>query len=250
MNTKDNIIVPTSGGKDSTLCLALAKKHYKNVTAVYHDTGWDHPLTYEYLNYLEERFEIKIHRTIGNKKFGATLEEAILYRRDFPSGLARFCTSNLKQKAFIEWYRTIYDPKVHHEVWFGMRTQESYSRKIKYKDIKRTEYYEPNDIFPKTYDKKISKVLLMRLPILDLHESQVYMWLKKLDVDINPLYNEGTSDRVGCYPCLMASKKKQEAMFATPFGQIQREKLRVIENKIGVKYEATDLDETCEACKI
>ena len=63
MNTKDHVIVPTSGGKDSALCLALAKKHYKHVIPVFNNTGWEHPLTYEYLDYLEERFDTKIHRT-------------------------------------------------------------------------------------------------------------------------------------------------------------------------------------------
>ena len=50
------IIVPVSGGKDSTasLCLAIDKVGVKNVVPVFNDTGWEHPLTYEYLDYLND----------------------------------------------------------------------------------------------------------------------------------------------------------------------------------------------------
>lgn len=262
MNTKDTVIVPTSGGKDSALCLALAKKHYQNVISVFHDTGWEHPDTYKYLDYLSERLDVKIHITKGYelkrkgkldfKKRGSNMEEIIATRGLFPHAKSRFCTEILKQTSFLVWYENeIYDGKTKHEVWFGMRSAESNARKEKYKGIDRKSYYEPGIIFPNTYNKKISKTILLRMPILDLHEYQVFQWLKKLDIKINPLYKD-IGDRVGCYPCFMASKKQQLKAFATPFGKIQLQKIKAIEDKIGIRYQIPnhENDTGCMTCQI
>ena len=92
--------------------------------------------------------------------------ELIIKRRDFPSGIARFCTKQLKQIAFARWYEeNIYDntiPKnsLKHKtygVWFGIRTEESRARKEKYSKLNRKEYYDPNLIFPKSYRGYIAK---------------------------------------------------------------------------------------------
>lgn len=262
MNTKDTVIVPTSGGKDSALCLALAKKHYQNVISVFHDTGWEHPDTYKYLDYLSERLDVKIHITKGYeikregkidfKDRGSNMEEAIVARGSFPGPSVRFCTEILKQRSFLVWYeREIYDGKTNHEIWFGMRSAESSARKERYKGIDRTSYYEPDLLFPKIYNNKIKKHILIRLPILDLHEYQVFQWLKKLDIEVNPLY-EKTGDRVGCYPCFMSTKKQQKRAFATPFGKIQLKKIKALEDKIGIRYEPSDSenDTSCMTCQI
>lgn len=43
------IIVTFSGGKDSLAALLWVREHItKNFTTVFCDTGWEHPLTYEY----------------------------------------------------------------------------------------------------------------------------------------------------------------------------------------------------------
>ena len=59
------IIVPVSGGKDSQLCLALALEQFdpKEIRAVHQSTGYDHPLTYEHLNWMESFYGIKIEYT-------------------------------------------------------------------------------------------------------------------------------------------------------------------------------------------
>lgn len=68
---------------------------------------------------------------------------------------------------------------------------------------------------------------------------------------VNPLYNEGTNDRVGCYPCMLAGKKVQEKMLSTEFGQQRLQEIKVLEEKIGKKYEMYDTDQgSCEICKM
>ena len=245
MNYKSNVIVLFSGGKDSTLCLALALKHYHNVIALFNDTGWEHPVTYQYIETLENHFNIKVHRTNYT-----TLEEEILKVKEWPTGVSRYCTKELKQRAFARYYdEELLEPNKKYEVWLGIRTGESYQRSQKYKSIVGKEYYEPEIIFPKQFKKKVAKTFLFRFPIIDIQEHQVYLWLKKLKVPLNPLYYEGSSDRVGCYPCLLASKNKQKAMLETEFGLTRQKKLLEIENKIGRKYEMYDVDNKCEFCK-
>jgi len=104
-----NILVPVSGGKDSAVSLLLAiKEHGKeNVTAVFNDTGWDHPVTYEYLDYLRDKLDITIHSTLGTLKGtreGMTLVDLIRKQGRFPFGLGRFCTMYLKQYSLRDWY--------------------------------------------------------------------------------------------------------------------------------------------------
>jgi len=57
-------VVSVSGGKDSlaTLLIAIARFGLRNIVAIFCDTGNEHELTYEYLDYLERRLGIKITR--------------------------------------------------------------------------------------------------------------------------------------------------------------------------------------------
>lgn len=64
MSIEPAVIVSVSGGKDSTatLLLALGSIHKRAVFPVFADTGHEHELTYEYLDYLERRLGIAIKR--------------------------------------------------------------------------------------------------------------------------------------------------------------------------------------------
>ena len=61
-------VVSVSGGKDSlaTLIIAIARFGVANIIAIFCDTGNEHELTYEYLDYLERRLGIKIVRLRAN----------------------------------------------------------------------------------------------------------------------------------------------------------------------------------------
>lgn len=57
------VIVSFSGGKDSLAALLWTREHItNNFTTVFCDTGWEHPLTYEYIH----RIADKLHLDFGN----------------------------------------------------------------------------------------------------------------------------------------------------------------------------------------
>lgn len=254
-----NIIVPVSGGKDSTasLLLALEKFPDSNIIAIFNDTGWDHPDTYSYLKYLEKETGIKIYKTTGamrkDGQAAETLEELIIAQGRFPFGLGRFCTKHLKQLAMKKYYESnIYKEGVNWEVWFGMRTQESSGRKSKYGGIEYSDLFDMGDIFPGVYPIPLRKTLSVRLPVVEWSEKQVFDYIASKGLEVNPLYHgKDPGTRVGCYPCMLAKKSVQEEIFSTEYGKGQLEKIKVLEEKIGQKYEMYDTDQgSCEVCKI
>ncbi|WP_418919844.1 phosphoadenosine phosphosulfate reductase family protein, partial [Alistipes putredinis] len=53
------VIVTFSGGKDSLAALLWVREHItKNFTTVFCDTGWEHPLTYEYINRIADKLHL------------------------------------------------------------------------------------------------------------------------------------------------------------------------------------------------
>jgi len=192
--------VSVSGGKDSTLTLALALEKYRGtdvpVIAVFADTHWEHPLTYKYLDQLEEFFGIRIQRLSG---YNGGLPELIKKKRIFPSPRRRFCTQILKSKIFRKLYLWTYlhFPFKVAEVWQGIRREESRSRR------------NVSDLVLKAGEKRFGERYPFDVhfiyPIKNLRERQVFEELKKRGIPINPLYEQGFK-RVGCYPCFISKK--------------------------------------------
>ena len=252
---KQEIIVPISGGKDSTVCLILALMDGRPVTAVFNDTGWEHPLTYEYIDYLEDKLGATIYKTTEARKNGKPIKglpDLIIEQGRFPFGLGRFCTMYLKQYALRDYFRdNILEGNTEYEIWFGMRTDESGQRARKYAGIESTDVFDIGDVFPNRWNKKLREVVNVRLPVVDWTTDEIFDFLDEAGVKRNPLYDEGTNDRVGCYPCMLAGRKVQQKMFATEFGQQRLEQIRILEKRIGKKYEMFDTDQgSCEVCKL
>lgn len=244
----DAVVVYSSGWKDSTATILLALETYpkSRVIPVFNDTGWEHPATYEYLDYLQDRLQIEIRRTRGE-----TVPDLIRKYGNFPFGMGRFCTSSTKVSAIYKWYKSQgFYRRGQAQSWIGIRADESNNRARKYGDLSDTELLDYSDLYP-SCPKSLSNHVKVRLPILWWSTQQVFDYLKQHDVAPNPLYAEGTNDRVGCYPCLLAGKKAQEKMFATEVGQQRLEIIRQLEKDIGQKYQMYDTDQgSCEMCKL
>lgn len=242
----DKILVPVSGGKDSQCCLKLAIKKYglENVEGLFCDTQWEHPLTYEHIQTIENLYKVKIHKVTG----GSVPEKVLKYKR-FPVLGIRFCTEELKireTRIFLKNYGAC-------KVWYGMRLDESKERKEKYSNIVDTEEYLPNEI-QKKYPKYLGKQgIRFLLPILNWSSEEVFDYL---DGEENPLYKLGF-DRVGCFPCLAGGdKQKQKAFDFDEFGKNQKEKVIWLEKQTGKsvfktnKYRNKHENNICGICTI
>jgi len=193
------VFVSVSGGKDSTLCLALALEKYSGtdvpVVAVFADTKWEHPLTYEYLDELEKFFGIRIHRVGRPGGIPRLLRE----RKIFPSPRRRFCTSECKTVPVHNFYLSVYFsfPFKTAEVWYGMRVWESVRRRnVKDWVLKAGEKTRFGESFP--FDIRFC------YPIKYLRSYEVFGELYRRGIPINPLYKMGFK-RVGCYPCFISA---------------------------------------------
>ena len=95
------ILVSYSGGKDSQACLINAIKEYgaDKVTAVFCDTGWEHPDTYTHIRRTTEALSVNLV-TLKSKYDFVSLA---VWKKRFPSPNARFCTSELKMKPMIDY---------------------------------------------------------------------------------------------------------------------------------------------------
>ncbi len=220
-------IVSVSGGKDSAATRLIAIEHDIEHIAVFADTGNEHPLTYEWLDYFEDqtgeiirvkadfskkllnRIENLTNGTLREKwiKEGVSLEkitqvieilqptgnpflDLCLLKGRFPSTRARFCSEETKHFPIRQ---QVIDPLLDagHEIisWQGVRRDESAARL----NLAETE--------------TIDEGLHVYRPILDWTADDVFKAHKKHNLKPNPLYKLGMG-RVGCMPCIHARKNE------------------------------------------
>ena len=191
-------LVSLSGGKDSTACLlwALETLPKDDIIPYYIDTKWEHESVYKYLDYLEDKLDIKIKRIESEG-----MVELSKRKRAMPNTQMRFCSEELKIKVSIHFF---YENFVSKGIDFinvtGIRREESKSRKD-------TECFKiVNEAYNK--NKFIVKVLH---PVAYWNTQRVFDYHKKFNIDVNPLYKKGFS-RVGCYPCIYARKHELQMM--------------------------------------
>lgn len=214
-------VLSLSGGKDSTAMWIHAINDLKlDVLPVFCDTGNEHEMTYEYVDYLEkelgpiQRIKPDFTDRINHKReYVATkwreegvAEELVLralevlkptgnpfldlciWKGRFPSRMAQFCTQELKMRPIQE---QVYMPLMEqgHKVvsMVGVRADESTVR-AKY------------DAWEETPEGWV-----MWRPILKWKVKEVFAIHKKYGIEPNPLYKLGMG-RVGCMPCINCQK--------------------------------------------
>lgn len=207
------VIVAYSGGKDSQACLLWSVKKYgaKHIEAVFCDTGWEHPKTYEHIQDTTKELGVKLI-TVKSKKYEGMVDLAEKKKR-FPSSQARFCTSELKSIPFIDY---VLEQTEHLIIVQGIRADESHNRAQMSQQCRYFKYYfEPyNDKGKKhSYRKKDVKEWLAKhsddilRPVFDWTGQQVIDYIIKNGQQPNPLYKQGFK-RVGCFPCIMSGHKE------------------------------------------
>lgn len=221
------ILVPVSGGKDSQACLQLAIEQVgvDHVRGLFCDTQFEHPLTYKHIEDMRRWYGVQIDTvTAGNVP-----DKVRKYGR-FPSGTARFCTDELKIQPTIKYAKALAQEHGGFEIWYGMRTEESTDRAIRYKDRVSNDVYDPHDFMAK-YPKYLGKMgVVVRLPIIGWSKWQVYA---EVGEKMNPLY-AAKFDRVGCFPCLASGDVHKERAFGyDDFGAKQKVIVLQLERETG-----------------
>ena len=213
-------VLSVSGGKDSTAMILLSiALETENVKCVFADTGNEHPITYEYLDYLRDKLNIEIDVVKAdfsmqiNRKRKKLLEgklpgwsdsmteraleilfpsgnpflDLCLWKGRFPSTKARFCTTELKRDPLIN--QAIMPELENGDVWSwqGVRRDESFARR------NALEF------------EGVGGGLFNYRPIAKWNVESVFEAHKYMGVDSNPLYKLGMG-RVGCMPCINCNK--------------------------------------------
>ena len=187
------LVANVSGGKDSTAMALYFIENNLDFEPVFCDTGWEHELTYEYLEYLEKFVLQKQIKRLRNKKYFNTdkggYEEMVLKDLFFPTNMIRKCTIDLKvtpQLSYMEELREIHHKKPVSAV--GIRKEESQARSV----LGEFEEKDESTIWR---------------PLIDWDFQQVVDIHKRHNVPPNPLYTKGFS-RVGCFPCIFSRKNE------------------------------------------
>jgi 3'-phosphoadenosine 5'-phosphosulfate sulfotransferase (PAPS reductase)/FAD synthetase len=222
------VLVPISGGKDSQACLKLALESYSKdqILCLFCDTQFEHPKTYQHVDFIELHYGVKIEKITS----GSVEEKCRKYKR-FPGGGARHCTDELKIAPTKRFCKELAQKQGGFEVWYGMRSEESFQRAKRYNYVKSEDIYAPHEIMPGKYPKYLEKLgVMFRLPIMKWTREEVLLFLEGKE---NPLYSYGF-DRVGCFPCQAAGDPHKEKSYSfDEFGKSQYIKVKQLSEEIG-----------------
>lgn len=241
-------LVSISGGKDSTATALLAiERRAENLRFIFCDTGNEHKLTYQYVEYLSDKLKalsgtgVEILKPDFSEKIAAKrkkliaqgeveraenliatgnpfLDLAVLKGR-FPSTMARFCTVELKVNVIKNYVSNFLKANEDVDSWVGIRAEES---------LKRSRLTERELLMA---DKVTGAEAWHYRPILSWSASDCFSMLKRHGIDPNPLYKLGMA-RVGCMPCVN-SRKDELREIAARFPEVI-DRVRSWERAVGL----------------
>lgn len=222
-------VISVSGGKDSaaTLLIALSRCSRDSILPIFCDTGNEHELVYQYLEYLETTLSLSITRLkadfseqISHKRMfiardmrkgrkngrrirwtnkakrralsvlhptGNPYLDLCLWKGRFPSRKAQFCTEELKRNMAVSYQMDLIDSGYKVISWQGVRRDESINRR----NAKKIERLNPG--------------MWAFRPLVDWTADNVFEYCLSKNIEPNPLYKQGMS-RVGCMPCINVNK--------------------------------------------
>ena len=179
-------IVTFSGGKDSLASLLWVRNNLtKYFITVFCDTGWEHPLTYKYIEEIRDRLGLNLVTLKTIPMIDYILDEVdddILMIQGIRAAESAKRAEMSKQCTYFKYYVQPYGKDKN-----GKDKFHTYRRK----DVLAFRANHADD--------------LLR-PVFDWSAGQVIDYILENGLQPNPLYRMGYK-RVGCYPCIMASQQ-------------------------------------------
>ncbi len=207
------LVVTTSGGKDSSVCVELARRAGIPFEVMHNHTSVDAPETVRFVRSEFKRLEeLGIKCTINYPTYKGkrvTMWSLIPQKSMPPTRIVRYCCSVLKEGGGAGRFITT-----------GVRWAESANRKNK-RGIYEVVTPSISDKIILNNDNNENRMLFESCavkgkrvlnPIVDWKEDDVWGFLKDSKIPLNPLYSEGFC-RIGCIGCPLAGKKGRELEF-------------------------------------
>lgn len=210
------LVITTSGGKDSSVCVELAIRAGIPFEVMHNHTTADAPETVYFVRSEFKRLEgLGIKCTLNKPMYkGAPTSMWALIPQKLmpPTRLVRYCCSVLKEQGGAGRF-----------ISTGVRWDESTSRKanrgiyekIASEKTQRIILTNDNDDRRMLFENCRLKAKRVVNPIIDWTDSDVWGFLQDAKVPLNPLYSEGFC-RVGCVGCPMAGKKREKEFARWP----------------------------------
>lgn len=207
------LIVTTSGGKDSSVCLELAQRSGIPFEVMHNHTTADAPETVYFVRNDLRRFEGKGITCILNypvyKGKQTSMWGLIPQKLMPPTRLKRYCCDVLKEGSGKGRF-----------IATGVRWAESAKRaanrgilEIPRKDKeKKIILNNDNDESRRWFESCALKAKRICNPIVDWSDDDVWDYIQSEHITVNPLYQNGFT-RVGCIGCPMAGKKADNLSF-------------------------------------
>lgn len=203
------LIITTSGGKDSDVCLRLAEAAGINYEVQHNHTSADAPETVYHVRETFRRLEEKgVTCTINFPTYKgrrATMWNLIPQKLMPPTRVARYCCAILKEQSGKDRMITT-----------GVRWAESAKRKQNrgiYEAGRDLILSNDNDDTRRLFENCRMKARRVCNPIIDWTDLDVWDYIKSEHIRTNPLYGCGFR-RVGCIGCPMAGRKGMQFEFA------------------------------------
>lgn len=210
------LVVTTSGGKDSSVCVELAIRAGIPFEVMHSHTTADAPETVYFVRDEFKRLEAMGIKCTLNKPMykGAPTSMWSLIPQKLipPTRLVRYCCSVLKEQGGAGRF-----------ISTGVRWDESTSRKANrgvYEALGSSKAQNiilnnDNDDRRMLFENCRLKAKRVVNPIIDWTDDDVWSFLQDAKVPLNPLYSEGFC-RVGCVGCPMAGKKREKEFARWP----------------------------------
>lgn len=232
------LIVTTSGGKDSDVCLRIAEAAGINYEVQHNHTSADAPETVYHVRETFRRLEEKGVTCKVNwptyKGQPVTMWSLIPQKLMPPTRIARYCCSILKEQAGKDRMITT-----------GVRWAESAKRKKTrgiYEAGRELILSNDNDDTRRLFEDCRLKATRVCNPIIDWDDRDVWDYIESEHVRTNPLYCDGFS-RVGCIGCPMAGKRAREIEFAR-WPTYRRAYIRAFKKMLEVRKERGKMNGT------